>query len=66
MNRNNANIRTLRMLHSLCPSYFPVSILKSFFTKLTPYFNLYLSAEIVNEIAGECKKESIICNYTIL
>lgn len=60
MNRNNANIRTLRMLHSLCPSYFPVSILKSFFTKLTPYFNLYLSAEIVNEIAGECKKESII------
>lgn len=60
MNRNNANIQTLRMLHSLCPSYFPVSILKSFFTKLTPYFNLYLSAEIVNEIAGECKKESII------
>ena len=60
MNRNNVNIRTIRMLHSLCPSYFPISILKSFFTKLTPYFNLYLSAEIVNEIAGERKKESII------
>lgn len=60
MKRNNANIRTLRMFHSFCPSYFPVSILKSFFSKLTPYFNLYLSAEIVNEIAGERKKESII------
>lgn len=60
MNKTNANIKAIRMFHSLCPSYFPVSILKSFFTKLTPYFNLYLSAEIVNEIAGERRKESII------
>lgn len=60
MRENNPNIRALKLLHSFCPSYFPLLIAKSFFGKLSPYFNLYLSAEIINEIVGARNKEKLI------
>ena len=60
MRKNNPNIRALKLLHSFCQSYFPLLIAKSFFGKLSPYFNLYLSAEIVNEIVGARNKEKLI------
>ena len=60
MRKNNPNIRALKLLHSFCPSYFPLLIAKSFFGKLSPYFNLYLSAEIVNAIVGARNKEKLI------
>lgn len=60
MRKNNPNIRALKLLHSFCPSYFPLLIAKSFFGKLSPYFNLFLSAEIVNEIVGARNKEKLI------
>lgn len=60
MRKNNPNIRALKLLHSFCPSYFPLLIAKSFFEKLSPYFNLYLSAEIVNEIVGTKDKDKLI------
>lgn len=60
MRKNNPNIRALKLLHSFCPSYFPLLLAKSFFGKLSPYFNLYLSAEIVNEIVGARNKEKLI------
>ena len=40
MRKENPNIRALKLLHSFCPSYFPLLVLKSFFGKLSPYFNL--------------------------
>lgn len=52
MRKNDTNIRVLKLLFSFCPSYFPLFVMQSFFGRLSPYFNLYLSAEIVNEIAG--------------
>lgn len=60
MCKDNSNVRALRLLHSFCPSYFPLLILKSFFGKLSPYFNLYLSAEIVNEIVATRDKDKLI------
>lgn len=60
MCKNNPNIRALKLLHSFCPSYFALLIVKSFFGKLSPYFNLYLSAEIVNEIVGVGDKEKLL------
>lgn len=60
MRKDNPNRRALKLLHSFCPSYFPLLVLKSFFEKLTPFFNLYLSAEIVNEIVGARDKERLI------
>lgn len=60
MRKDNPNIRALKLLYSFCPSYFPMLVLKIFFAKLSPYFNLYLSAEIVNEIVGVRDKERLI------
>lgn len=60
MRKNNPNIRALKLLHSFCPSYFPLLIAKSFFGKLSPFFNIYLSAEIVNEIVSARDKDKLI------
>lgn len=60
MRKDNPNFRALKLLCSLCPSYFPILIVNSFFSKLAPFFNLYLSAEIVNEIVGARSKERLI------
>ncbi len=58
--KNNPNIRAIKLFHSFCPSYFPLLIAKSFFSKFSPYFNLYLSAEIINEIVGAKDKNALI------
>lgn len=60
MHKTNPNIRAIKLLNSFCPSYFPLLVAKSFFGKLSPYFNLYLSAEIVNEIAGAKDKNTLV------
>lgn len=60
MRKTNPNIRAIKLLNSFCPSYFPLLVAKSFFGKLSPYFNLYLSAEIVNEIAGAKDKNTLV------
>lgn len=60
MRKENPNMRALKLLHSFCPSYFPLMVLNSFFGRVSPYFNLYLSAEIVNEIIGARNKDTLI------
>lgn len=60
MRENNPNIRALKLLRSFCPSYFPLLIAKSFFGRLSPYFNLYLSAWIINEIVGARDRNTLI------
>lgn len=60
MRKDDPNIRALKLMHSFCPSYFPLLIAKSLFDKLTPYFNLYMSAEVVNEIVGARDRERLI------
>lgn len=46
------NIRAYKHIHSLNPTLLPLTVLKSIFGMLTPYINLYMSAEIMNELAG--------------
>jgi ATP-binding cassette subfamily B protein len=46
------NMRALKLIHSLNPKLLPLTILKSIFGLLSPYVNLYMSAEIMNELAG--------------
>lgn len=60
MCKETPNIRALKLLHSFCHSYFPLMIVKSFFGKLSPFFNLYLSSEIVNEIVADRDKDKLI------
>lgn len=60
MRKETPNMRALKLLHSFCPSYFPLMVLNSFFGRVSPYFNLYLSAEIVNEIVGARNEDTLI------
>ena len=45
------NIRAIKLLNTMCPGYFIVVFLKSVFNLLSPYVSLYLSAEILDEVA---------------
>lgn len=53
MYKQNPNLRAIKLWHSLCPRYFPLAIANAFFNNLSPYFNIYMSAEIINEIVGD-------------
>ena len=48
-----ANRRAWKHVHSLNPALLPLTILKSIFMSLSPFINLYMSAEIMNELAGD-------------
>ena len=42
--------RAFRRVHSYNPVYFPLSFLKIIFQQISPYFNLWMSAEIVTAL----------------
>ncbi len=65
MRKENPNLRVLKLMHSFCPSYFPLLLLQTFFRQLSPYFNLYLSAEIVNGIVEMKGKEYLLIRILI-
>lgn len=46
------NWQALRLFHSLNPKYYPLLIHAKFFLVFSPFFNLYMSAEIISELAG--------------
>ena len=46
------NMRACRHIHSLNPKLLPMTVFRSIFVMFTPYINLYMSAEIMNELAG--------------
>lgn len=52
MHKLKINIKAIKLLYSFCPSYFVIMILSAFFTSITPYFNIYMSAEVINTIAS--------------
>ena len=50
MRKNNTTMRALKLYHSLNKKYFPVAILQIFFSQAAPFFNLWMSAEIVTAL----------------
>ncbi len=55
---NSVTIRALRLYHSYNPKYFPLYFIRSLFHSASPYFNLWMSAEIVNALyEGRTAKE---------
>ena len=55
-NNNHAfkvNMRAWKHIHSLNPILLPLMVFRAAFSALSPYINLYMSAEIMNELAGE-------------
>ena len=58
MRKNNVTIRTLKLYHSFNKKYFPMSFLRIIFSSISPYFNLWMSAEIVTALyEGRGKKD---------
>lgn len=47
-------LKGIGIWQKITPTYVPYLILYSIFTCLKPYFPLYMSAEIVNELVGTC------------
>lgn len=50
--RNNPNLRAFKMLWSFNKRYFPIYFLTKLFSRISPFFNLWMSAEIVNALYG--------------
>ena len=56
--KENVTMRALRQYHSYNPRYFPLSFLQTAFEEVSPYFNLWMSAEIVTALyEGREKRE---------
>ena len=59
MKKNNPNIRALKMLFSFNPRYFPLFSLYTLIWRAIPFFNLWLSADIVTALYDGADKTRI-------
>lgn len=50
MSRENVTQKALKMYHAYNPKYFPLSFLQIVFRNISPYFNLWMSSEIVTAL----------------
>lgn len=51
MSSSNCNFRAIKLCGSFSKGYFPLMFLRAFFNNVSPYYNLVLSAEIINAMA---------------
>lgn len=56
----NILIRGIRIVLDICPQYLATHVADRIMTILPSYFALYMSAQLVNELAGECRWESLL------
>ncbi|MGN1026409.1 MAG: hypothetical protein ACI4P4_08385, partial [Faecousia sp.] len=52
--------RAVGIWQKMLPAYLPCLILSSVTSALQPYFPLYMSAELVNELAGSCNLNRLL------
>lgn len=64
MKTNHLNIRFWRLLNSFSNSFFPLLVINSFINGIRPYYNLLLSAEIVNKLVENADLQ-IITKYVL-
>ncbi len=50
MRKNNITIQAFKMYSAYNPKYFPIKFLETMFNNISPYFNLWLSSEIVTAL----------------
>lgn len=50
MRKDNVTMRALKLYHSFNKMYFPLTFLQIIFSSVSPYFNLWMSAEIVTAL----------------
>ena len=54
------NIRAAKWVTKQSAAYFPVMLLSSLFNNLIPFINIFMSAQIINEISGERRVDTLI------
>lgn len=59
MKKNNPNFRAFKMLAGLNRRYFPVFFLAKLFARVSPFVNLWLSAEIVTALSDGAQERKI-------
>ena len=59
MRKDNITLRVLKLYHSFNKAYFPMSFLQIVFGSVSPYFNLWMSAEIVTALYEGRGKQAI-------
>ena len=59
MRKENVTIKTLKVYHAYNPKYFPLSFLQIVFRNISPYFNLWMSSEIVTALYEGREKQEI-------
>lgn len=59
MRKDNVTKRAFRMYHAYNPKYFPLCFLKTVFREVSPYFNLWMSSEIVTALYEGRGRESV-------
>ena len=59
MRKDNTTMRALKIYHSFNKKYFPISFLHIIFSSISPYFNLWMSAEIVTALYEGRDKKAI-------
>ncbi len=50
MRKNNVTVKAFKLYHAFNKKYFPTSFLQIVFHSISPYFNLWMSAEIVTAL----------------
>ncbi len=59
MRKDNVTLRALKLYHSFNKKYFPMSFLQKVFGSVSPYFNLWMSSEIVTALYESRGREAI-------
>ena len=60
MRKDNVTMRALKLYNSFNKAYFPVCFLNAVFNSISPYFNLWMSAEIVTALYEGRGKRSVL------
>ena len=59
------SVRSLKDLNKYCPGLIPSFFICGLFSSITPYVAIYLSAQIINELAG-LRRPDILWNWVII
>ena len=55
----NITQKAFKMYHAYNPKYFPLKFLQIIFDNISPYFNLWMSSEIITALYEKCTKKEI-------
>lgn len=59
MRKQNVTKRALKIYHAYNPKYFPLSFLQIVFQSISPYFNLWMSSEIITALYEGREKQEL-------